>query len=132
MYVVIIECGVPVYKVAMVSTRMKVPMTVETLGAVRNVPMAVEAMETDKAWMNVPMAVGTFGAVRIVPNETGVKVPMAMEANKATVIVLMPVQTVVRNVTMTLMIVSMVAVEAIISAMSCICECLVVACNNWT
>jgi hypothetical protein len=29
-YVVIIECEVPVYKVAMVSTRMKVPMAVET------------------------------------------------------------------------------------------------------
>jgi hypothetical protein len=83
--------------------------------------MAVEAMETDKGWMNVPMAVGTFGAVRIVPHETGMKVPMAMQAmqpNKATVNVLMAVQTVVRNVTMTLMIVSMVAVVAIISAMS--------------
>lgn len=97
--------------------------------------MAVEAMETDKGWMDVPMTIGTFGAVRIVPNETGMKVPMtmqAMQSNKATVNVPMAVQTVVRNVTMTLMIVSMMAVVAIISAMSCICECLVVACNNWT
>jgi hypothetical protein len=50
--------------------------------------MAVEAMEADKGWMNVPMPVGMYGAVRIVPitveamepNETGMKVPMAIQA----------------------------------------------------
>ncbi|HYA84565.1 MAG TPA: hypothetical protein VEH06_14125, partial [Candidatus Bathyarchaeia archaeon] len=58
-YVVIIECEVRVYEVAMVSTGMKIPMAVEAEGAVRNVPMAVEAVEADKGWMNVPMAVET-------------------------------------------------------------------------
>ena len=74
-HMVIIECEVRVYKVAMVSTGMKVPM-------------AVEAMEADKGWLNVPMAVETYGAVRIVPitveamepNETSMKVPMAIQA----------------------------------------------------
>jgi len=143
-YVVIIEYEVRVYKVAMVSTGMKVPMAVETWGAVRNVPMAVEPMEADKGRMNVPMAVETYGAVRIVsitveamgPNETAMEVPvtMGMKPSKATVNVLMAVQTVVRIVTMikAVMIVSMVAVVTIISVMSGICECLVVECNNWS
>ena len=66
MYVVIIECEVCVYKVAMVSTGMKVPMTVETYRTVRNIPVAVEAMEAGECWMNVPVAVETYGTVRIV------------------------------------------------------------------
>jgi len=52
----------------MVSTWMKVPMAVKPYGAVRIVPMAVEAMEADKGWMNIPMAIETYGAVD--PNET--------------------------------------------------------------
>jgi hypothetical protein len=75
------------YKVAMISTGMKVPMTVETYGAVRNVSMTVEAMEADKGWMKIPMTVETYGAVGIVhitvavePSETGMKVRMPVEA----------------------------------------------------
>lgn len=64
-----------VYKLSMVSTWMKVPMAVKPYGAVRIVPMAVEAME---GWMNIPMAIETYGAVD--PNETGMKVSMAIQA----------------------------------------------------
>ena len=62
----------------MVSTWMKVPMAVKPYGAVRIVPMAVEAMEAYKGWMNIPMAIETYGAVD--PNETGMKVSMAIQA----------------------------------------------------
>jgi len=56
----------------MVSTRMKVPMAVETYRAVRNVPVVIVSMEAGECWMKVPMAVETNG--------TMMKVPMAIQA----------------------------------------------------
>ena len=87
MYVVIIECEVCVYKVAMVSTGMKVPMTVETYRTVRNIPVAVEAMEAGECWMNVPVAVEAMEA-----GECWMNVPVAVETYGTVRIVSMTVE----------------------------------------
>jgi len=79
---------VRVYKVAMVSTGVKVPVAVETYTAVRNVPVVIEAMEAGECWMKVPLAVETYGSVMkvpmtvegMVPNEPSMKEPMAIQA----------------------------------------------------